>query len=448
MTDKLSIRSDSPVSSRADLSVDSAALAEVADRLEKTVANMPRKNARSPKEQRDVQAVLASVRRSRRLFLDCHIDAVYDTLTGSRTIPRRISELLVDVAAKFPGLVPSQRIRDAESGRIQAEKEGWDIDIALFYSMILSSPLAGRHLIDSMRAPALHSMEYIEQFSSTGIVELPTVHIERIDCTAHITFRNGSCLNAEDNQLTEDIETAVDLVLLDDKVRVGVLRGGEVDLPRYRGRRVFSAGINLTELRNGNISFVDFILGRELGYINKILRGGLVGVDELTLRPREVQKPWIGVVDTFAIGGGVQLLLVLDHVIAETTAFFSLPAAAEGIVPGLANLRLTKAAGGRLARQLILGGRRIDAADPDARFLCDQVVPPDQIDAALDTAIRDLSSAAAVVNRRMLTLAEEPIDRYREYLAEFAVVQAERMQSSDVLAKIERRWQDRRRRPQ
>lgn len=59
----------------------------------------------------------------------------------------------------------------------------------------------------------------------------------------------------------------------------------------------------------------------------------------------------------------------------------------------------------------------------------------------METAVRELSGPAVAANRRMLGLTEEPLDLYRTYLAEFAVVQAARSYSEDVLAKVERRWQ-------
>jgi thioesterase DpgC len=215
-----------------------------------------------------------------------------------------------------------------------------------------------------------------------------------------------------------------------------------VDHPRYAGRRVFSAGINLKDLRNGAISFVDFLLGRELGYIHKMLRGLLTAPDAPAWCERTVQKPWIGAVDSFAIGGGMQLLLVLDRVILASDAYVTLPAAEEGIVPGLGNLRVSRHTGARLARQVLLGGRRITAAEPEARLVCDEVVPADEVTAAVDRAVQELSAPAVVANRRMLALVEEPLDLYRTYLAEFALVQVARSYSDDVLSKVERRWQD------
>ena len=186
---------------------------------------------------------------------------------------------------------------------------------------------------------------------------------------------------------------------------MGLLRGGVMSHPRYRGRRVFSAGINLKALHAGRISLVDFLLRRELGYIHKLVRGVLAdGWRLLAFAGHE--KPWVAAVDGFAIGGGLQLLLVLDHVIAASDAYLSLPAAQEGIVPGAANFRLTRCAGTRLARQLVLQGRRIWAAEPAARLLVDEVVDSGEVDAAIDRSVAMLQGPAVIANRRMLNLAE------------------------------------------
>ena len=79
--------------------------------------------------------------------------------------------------------------------------------------------------------------------------------------------------------------------------------------------------------------------------------------------------------ETFAIGGACQLLLVMDCVIAETGSYFNLPARKEGIVPGCANLRLPRFVGERLARQAIFFNRTFAADAPDGRLIADEVVP-------------------------------------------------------------------------
>jgi thioesterase DpgC len=151
---------------------------------------------------------------------------------------------------------------------------------------------------------------------------------------------------------------------------------------------------------------------------------------------KKLGKPWIAAVDSFAIGGGAQLLLVCDRVIAAADSYFSLPAAQEGIVPGLANLRLTRLLGSRKARQVILYGRRISAQEPDSSLLADEVVDPTEMEKTIESSVQQLSKPAVAANRHMLNLAEEPVGTFREYVAEFALVQAQRLYSPDVLAKV------------
>ena len=151
---------------------------------------------------------------------------------------------------------------------------------------------------------------------------------------------------------------------------------------------------------------------------------------------RTLAKPWVAAVDAFAIGGGAQILLVCDHVIAAADSFFALPAAQEGIVPGVANLRLPRLAGGRLARQVILSGRRLWASDPLSACVFDEVVEPPAMDAAISARLEQFAAPAVGVNRRMIGLCEEPLDTLRAYLAQFAIEQAQRLYSPDVLDKV------------
>ncbi|MCX5400289.1 (3,5-dihydroxyphenyl)acetyl-CoA 1,2-dioxygenase DpgC [Streptomyces sp. NBC_00102] len=423
------------------LEPDRAALAAHITETERLLALLRPRPLRTPAQQEAAERLLGGGRAARSAFLALHAEGVYDELTARRTRHLRLPELIRAAADEFPGLVPTDAQMAAENEYIQAEKDGREIDQAIFCGAILRSATAGRHLIEAMLRPTPRALELLSDYRAEGRVELSSVLVERRGRAGHVTFRNAHCLNAETNELIGDLETAVDLVLMDDATAVGVLRGGEVDHPRYEGRRVFSAGINLKDLRQGDISFVDFLMGRELGYINKMYRGLLSSPEAASWGERVQQKPWVGAVDAFAIGGGMQLLLVLDRVIAEEGAYFSLPAAEEGIVPGLGNLRLSRFTGARTARQVILGGRRIGTADPEFRLLCDEVVAPCDMADAVERAVTELAAPAVAANRHMLGLVEEPLDLYREYLAEFAVVQVARSYSEDVLAKVERRWQ-------
>ncbi len=370
-------------------------------------------------------------------FLAEHADRLYDQVTGGRTRRLRLAEVCAAAAEAVPGLVPTPAEVEAEQRLAPADKEGLDVDQGILISHLLRSATAGPHLLASMRRPTARALALLPEFERTGVVALRSVRVERADGAAHLTMQRDDCLNAEDNEQVRDMETAVDLALLSPAVRVGVLRGGVMTHRRYAGRRVFSSGINLKRLHAGDISYVDFLLGREMGYLAKLVHG-LSGDRDLAWDARPAQKPWVAVVDSFAIGGGAQVLLACDRVIAERDAYFSVPAAQEGIIPGVANLRLGRVAGGRLSRQIILAGRRVMATDPAAELVFDEVVAPEEVDAAVKAEVLRMDSPAVVANRRMLNLAEEPQEAFRRYLAEFAVEQARRLYSDDVLTKVHR----------
>jgi thioesterase DpgC len=98
-------------------------------------------------------------------------------------------------------------------------------------------------------------------------------------------------------------------------------------------------GINLTRIYQGKQSFVSFLF-RSLALHNKLYRGILPNQESDSLEyplnepERTLEKPWVAVVETFAIGGGCQLLLVVDYVIAEEGSYFGLPARKEGSTSG------------------------------------------------------------------------------------------------------------------
>ncbi len=133
--------------------------------------------------------------------------------------------------------------------------------------------VAGPHLLDAMLRPTAAGAAAAAGVQPDRPADLGSVRLRAQGGVARLTMCRDDCLNAEDERQVEDMETAVDLALLDPDIRVGLLRGGEMSHPRYRGQRVFSAGINLKALHDGGITLVDFLLRRELGYIRKIFCG-------------------------------------------------------------------------------------------------------------------------------------------------------------------------------
>jgi (3,5-dihydroxyphenyl)acetyl-CoA 1,2-dioxygenase len=286
------------------------------------------------------------------------------------------------------------------------------------------------------------ALERLPELQASGEVDLGAALVRREGAAGVIEMRNPRHLNAEDDTTLAATEVAVDLVLLDPEVEICVLRGGVVDHPRYAGRRILGAGINLTHLYRGLISYLFYVV-RDLGYVSKIYRG--LSGPELLPEPLEetTEKLWIAAAETYAIGGACQLLHVVDHVIAERGCRLYLPARKEGIIPGASNLRLPRAVGDRIARQAILSGREFEAGTPDGDLLCDEVVEPGEMDAAIAGRVEALTSSGlvnAAANRRALRLGQEPVDVFRTYMALYAREQAFCHFSPALVRNLERNW--------
>jgi thioesterase DpgC len=407
---------------------------------ESLLGNLPAKPHRDERQRREAEGIRRACHTARARFLQAHVEALYEELTDGRRRFLRIDELAFAAAQRHPGLVPDRFQIEQERANIQADKEGREIEQGLFFWSVLSLPVAGAHLVQAMLRPTSQALAALPDFHRTGTADFGQVTVERRGDVAHLIYNNSRFLNAEDDASVDALETAVDLFLLADEIRVGVLRGAPMNHPRYRGQRVFSAGINLTHLYHGQISLLDFFLRRELGYLSKAIRGIQTGNHADEEFPHCSEKPWIALVDGFAIGGGTQQLLTFDRVIAAAGTYFVLPALTEGIIPGSANFRLARFTGSRLSRQLVFWGRKIHTDDEDSRLLCDEVVAPERMEAAAEAAVEQFRNPAVVANRRMMHLFEEPVEVFRLYMAEYALEQSRRLYSPDLIENLQRIW--------
>ena len=257
-------------------------------------------------------------------------------------------------------------------------------------------------------------------------------------------MRNPRYLNAEDEATLQQTEIAVDLAILDPMSELCVLRGDTVDNPKYAGKRVFSTGINLTHIYHGRISYMWYVT-REMGFVNKMMRGlararHAARTKSTAARSRSRGSP---ASKHFAIGGGCQYLLTMDYVVAASDAYMTLPARKEGIIPGAANMRLPRFTGDRIARQAIMSGLRLDCDTPEGRMICDEIVPPGEMDAALERVIASFTDSGVVSaagNRRAFRVAEEPLDQFRRYMAVYAREQAYCHFSPALIANLEKHW--------
>ncbi|MCC6887480.1 MAG: enoyl-CoA hydratase/isomerase family protein [Hyphomicrobiales bacterium] len=404
---------------------------------------LPDSLRRNSGERAAAETLTQRARSARIRFVAAHAGRIYDALTLTRSRFLRVGELVLAAAARYPGLVPTSQELAEEYRLPLCDKAGVEIDQGLFLSGILSSPVAGRHLCHAMLLPRPEARERLPDFTARGHVDLGAVAVERADKHILLTIKNPRFLNAEDETTIDALEIGVDLALLDESRSIVVLRGGPLVHPKYAGRRVFGSGINLTHLYRGRIPYL-WYLQRDLGPLHKIYRG--LAQPDLPLDDTaggSLEKPWIAAVEGFAIGGHCQLLLTVDHVVAERNAFLSLPARKEGIIPGLANMRLPRFTGDRLARQAILMERRIDCDSPEGRLICDELVDPGAMDGAIDRVVTSLAESglvSAAANRRAFRIAQEPIDMFRSYCAVYAREQAYCHFSPALIANLERHW--------
>ncbi len=414
------------------------------------IAHLPAKPAHSEPQAVAAAQIQARDRAAREKFLGAHVETLYQRLTGEFTKFIRVEQLVRDAADIVPGLVPDNGALMRENGLEQRDKDGAEIDQGLLLSHVLAHPAAGMHLCHAMLLPHPETAEQARRFAERGTLTLGGATLARRGKAAVVTMRNPRFLNAEDETTLDGLEIAIDVATLDGESDIAVLRGDTVEHPKYRGRNLFSAGINLTHLYRGKIAYVWYIK-RDMGLVNKLFRGVArpdVSPDELF--GGTIEKPWIGVVEGFAIGGGCQLLLALDYVLAASDAYMTLPARKEGIIPGAANLRLWRFTGDRIARQAILYGRRLDCDTPEGRLICDEIAEPSSIDAALDQVIDGFTSSGVVSaagNRRAIRVGQEPLDLFRRYMAVYAREQAFCHFSPALIANLERNWNAQNRAP-
>ncbi|MGC1357492.1 MAG: enoyl-CoA hydratase/isomerase family protein, partial [Xanthobacteraceae bacterium] len=428
----------------SSLAADSASAAKYFETAAAALKSLGAPTARGDRARKDAQQIKIRWRAALENFLRRHVGEIYDSLTSDRGKTLRVCELLYAVADRFPGLLPTRQGIEAERAhKQQSAKEGYEIDQGLFIAHVLADPDRGLHLVHAMLRPKREAIEKLAEFQKSGAVDLGEARVERKGRVGHVTLTNPNFLNAEGDRTAADLETATDLALLDDRIEVCVLRGGPVDHPKYNGRRIFNSGINLTHLYYGQIAFADFILERELGLLNKMYRG-LWRSDSYSEQFEDyLEKPWLAAVESHAIGGGCQLLCVMDRVVAVHGSYFNLPASKEGFIPGSAPLRLPRLVGIQLARQGIFFERKFMADTPQGRMICDETVAYEEMDKAIDANTAQMVRAgftSTVSNRKALRVGEEPLSVYRRYMATYSRQQALCFYDPKLIENLEHSW--------
>ncbi len=432
-----------PAATSGDFAADTASFSAYWRGQAVRLAKLPAKPNRDAVAFDTAESIKQAARDARFAFLRVHARTLYDKLTDGRRKFVRVEQLVYDAASLVPGLVPTRAEVEAEAELRQGEKDGCEIDQGILCNQFLADPECGRHLCHAMLLPRAESAEALAKFQRDGKLDLGTAKVERQGKAAVLLFSNRRFLNAEDNATQVATEIGADVCTLDPHSQMAVLRGDVVPEGKYAGRRVFNAGINLTHLYYGKIPFLWFLV-RDLGFVNKLMRG----VARPDITPDEVsgdsiEKLWISAVDTFAIGGGCQILLATDFNIAARDAYMTLPARKEGIIPAMANMRLPRFVGDRIARQAIMYERRIDCDSDVGRMICDEVVAPEEMDSAIVRVIDRLTTSGVVGatgNRRALRVTAEPFDAFRQYAAVYAREQAWCHFSPALISNLEHYW--------
>lgn len=217
------------------------------------------------------------------------------------------------------------------------------------------------------------------------------------DGVAHVTLNRPEVLNAMNMAMHEELSAAWDDIEADTGVRVAVLTGA--------GNRSFSVGQDLKERA---------ALDAGGGPRTSFGSAGWPGYPRLTERFR-MSKPVIAKVRGYALGGGFELALACDVIVASQDAVFALPEARLGLVPGAGGVfRLARQLPLKLAAGYLLTGRRI-AADDAARFgLVNEVVPPADLDACAAAWARDIIRCAplsvSAIKESMMRSVDMPLE--------------------------------------
>lgn len=197
-----------------------------------------------------------------------------------------------------------------------------------------------------------------------------------------ITFNRPKALNALNSDLISELSQALDVFEADDAVGAIVLTGSE---------KAFAAGADIKEMKDK--TFVEAYLGNFISKWERIAA---------------CRKPTIAAVAGYALGGGCEMALMCDFILAADNAKFGQPEITLGIIPGAGgSQRLTRAVGKAKAMEMCLTGRMMDAAEAERSGVASRVVPvAELVEEAVKTA-----TAIGKMSRPSVLMAKEAVNR-------------------------------------
>ena len=204
--------------------------------------------------------------------------------------------------------------------------------------------------------------------------------------------RNGEILevtinrpkaNAIDAATSREMSAVFESFMKDSQMRVAILTGA--------GTRFFSAGWDLTAASEGEAFESDYGIG------------GFGGICELKYRP----KPVIVAVNGMAVGGGFEIALAADLIVAAEHAEFFLPEANLGLIADNATIRLPKIVPPNIAREMLISGRRMSATEAQSWGIVNQVTSTENLMTAARELAKKICAAAPLSVAAVLELVRD-----------------------------------------
>jgi len=206
------------------------------------------------------------------------------------------------------------------------------------------------------------------------------IHQQVAPYVAHIQLNRPKELNALNLQLMTELKDALKILDTDDSVRVIVISGNE---------KAFAAGADIKQMAGKTA--MDMFNTDQFSTWDAI---------------KKTKKPLIAAVSGFALGGGCELVMLCDLIVASETARFGQPEIKIGVMPGAGGTqRLTRAVGKALAMEMVLTGRFITAEEALQAGLINRIVP---VELYLQEAVK-LAEEIAVQSPLAVKMAKESV---------------------------------------
>jgi cyclohexa-1,5-dienecarbonyl-CoA hydratase len=196
--------------------------------------------------------------------------------------------------------------------------------------------------------------------------------LEKKDGVAQITI-NRPPLNILNIETLRELNEALKEIRKDDGVSIVILKGA--------GERAFSAGVDIRD------------------HMPEKVEELLEAFHEIFFSLIELDRPTIAVVDGYALGGGCEVAVACDMVIASERSEFGQPEINAGVLPPPATVLFPKLIGRRKTFELVLTGDRIDAREAERIGLVSRVVPAEKLEEAVDELVGKLREKSSVVLR-------------------------------------------------